>query len=131
MTYFTESEIESIAVQSLSNGDSQYTAADNKSIVLKYKDGSVCVIDYFATGSKKHPKEVMELHFDGKTITMNDYKTLDGKGINIKPITSKNSQKGQFEELLALYDSLTGKSKKWPIEYWELIQTSEISFTIE
>lgn len=128
MNYLTGSEIKQISFDSLSPVTEKFSSSDNKSIIMKYNDGSICVIDYFAVGSKQFGKEFMEVHFDEKTIVLDDYKKIKGYGVKIKEIETKTSQKGQFEELLALHDVLTGKKEKWPIELWDLIQTTEISF---
>lgn len=130
MTFFTESQIESVLVESLAPINECYSSSDNKSIILKYKDGSICSIDYFAVGSNKFPKEYMEVHFDEKTIVLEDYKTLHGYGVKTKKIENKFSEKGHLEELLVLFDTLKGKKEKWPIELWDLFQTTEVSFLI-
>ncbi len=130
MNYFTGSEIMQISFDSLSPATDKYSDTDNKSMILKYNDGSICVVDYFAVGSKQFGKEFMEVHFDGKTIILDDYKKIKGYGIKIKEIETKTSQKGQFEELLDLHAVLTGEKEKWPVELWDLIQTTEISFIV-
>ena len=75
------------------------------------------------------PKEYIEVHFDEKTITMEDYKTMKGYGIKVKNIQESVSQKGQKEELSFLYDAIQNR-KSMPIELWDLFQTTEISFVI-
>jgi len=129
MTFFTESKIASISVEKITPNNDKISAADNVSIVLKYEDGSVCNIQYFAVGSKQVSKEYMEVHFDEKTIVMDDYKTLKGFGIKVKEISLSRSDKGQKQELEALYNTLKGNAK-WPIELWDMIQTTEITFAI-
>ena len=79
---------------------------DNRSIVLKYSDGSLCHIQYFAVGNKKLSKEYMEVHFDEKSIVMDNYKKLTSYGFSCKEISSSISNKGQYEELEALYETL-------------------------
>ncbi|MBP7478249.1 MAG: bi-domain-containing oxidoreductase [Chitinophagales bacterium] len=130
MNFFTESKINSISFESLSPANSKYSSNDNKQIILKYEDGSVCSIHYFAVGNKSISKEYMEIHFDEKTIVMDDYKSLKGYGINIPELNSSISDKGQADELLHIHDYLTKKSSKPPIEFWDLVQTTEISFAI-
>jgi hypothetical protein len=98
---------------------------------LKYADGSVACIEYFAVGSKDLSKEFMEVHFDGKSIILDDYKSLKGYGIKVNEITTTTSQKGHLEELIALYETLRGDKKKWPIELWDMIQTTEVTFKIK
>jgi len=130
MTYFTGSEIQSVSVEKISPNNDKIGATDNVSIVLKYKDGSVCNVQYFAVGSKEISKEYMEVHFDEKTIIMDDYKSLKGYGIKVNEISTSKSEKGQKEELEALYETLKGNKKEWPIELWDMIQTTEITFAI-
>jgi predicted dehydrogenase/threonine dehydrogenase-like Zn-dependent dehydrogenase len=130
MTYFTESKIVNVHSESLTPVNEKFSEDDNKSIVLKYEDGSVCEIDYFAVGSKSFPKEYMEIHFDEKTIVLNDYKRLEGYGVKIKSHNEKHSQKGQKEEIIELYNSITKRSKQWPIDFWDMVQTTEATFQI-
>jgi len=129
MTYFTGAEIESISYEKLNPQTGYFSSSDNVAIVLKYIDGSVCNIHYFANGSKQMPKEQMEVHFDEKSILMTDYKKLEGFGIKLENITSTASQKGQKEELIALHKCLK-EDRVWPIEFWDMVQTTEISFAI-
>lgn len=129
MTSLTNEKVISISSESLTPKNEKFSSSDNKSIILKYQDGSIANIQYFATGSKELSKEYMEVHFDNKTIVMDDYKSLKGYGIKIDEITTNISQKGQFEELQVLYDTLSGKNDKWAIELWDMIQTTEITFS--
>jgi len=129
MTFFTESKIASISVEKISPNNDKISAADNVSMVLKYEDGSVCTIQYFAVGSKQISKEYMEVHFDEKTIIMDDYKTLKGFGIKLNEISLTRSDKGQKEELESLYNTLKSNAN-WPIALWDMIQTTEITFAI-
>jgi len=130
MTAITSSSIESISVESLTPTTNKYSSEDNKSITLKYSDGSVCSIEYFANGSKDLSKEFMEIHFDGKSIIMDDYKSLKGYGVKLNENTSEISQKGQYEELEELYETIKGNKKSWPIELFDMIQTTETTFII-
>ena len=130
MTYFTGSKLETIYTESMNPLNDKFSDTDNKTIVLKYEDGSVCSIDYFAVGSKSFPKEYMEVHFDEKTIVLDDYKYLKGFGIKVKSHSQKYSQKGQSEEILQLYNSICGKNNFWPIDFWDIVQTTEATFAI-
>lgn len=130
MTALTDAKVESISVESLTPKTDKYSSADNKSITLKYSDGSIASIEYFATGSKELAKEFMEIHFDGKSIIMDDYKSLQGYGIKLDEITTQTSQKGQLEELETLYETIKGNKLDWPIELWDMIQTTETTFLV-
>jgi len=128
MTFLTASKIKSVSVEQISPANDKMQSADNKAIILKYHDGSVCTIHYFTNGSKQISKEYMEVNFDGNTIIMDDYKTLRGFGIKINDITESISCKGQIEELQALHKCM--KENKFPIELWDMVQTTEISFVL-
>ena len=130
MTFLTESEITSVGYESLTPRNERFDSSDNVAITLAYRDGSVCSIDYFAVGNADFPKENMEVHFDGKTIVLDDYTSLRGYGIRVNAITDTVSQKGQREELECLHDALTKKQKEWPIALWDLLQTTEITLAI-
>lgn len=129
MTSLTNSKILSIGYEKMSPVNEKFSQQDNVSILLKYEDGSVCNIQYFACGSKQVSKEYMEVHFDEKTIVMDDYKSLKGYGVKVKEINLNRSDKGQKEELVALYQAIKGKSS-WPIELWDMLQTTEATFLI-
>ena len=73
----------------------------------------------------------MEVHFDEKTIVLDDYKSIKGYGIKINEIKTKSGQKGQLEELERLYLTLIGKAPKWPIEFWDMIQTTKASLILQ
>lgn len=129
MSYLVGHKVYSVSVDELSPNNEKYSNSDNKSITLKYEDGSVANIQYFTVGSKELSKEYMEVHFDGKSIVMNDYKSLVGFDISVSEVKTNNSEKGQFEELNILYDSIT-RNKVWPISLESMIETSSITYII-
>lgn len=130
MSYLTGSRIVSVSQENLSPSTDKISMHDNRSIVLKYEDGSVCTVQYFAVGSKKFPKEYMEVHYDEKTIVMEDYKSLTGYGVKVNELKSQISQKGQLEELEALANTLKNGGE-WPIALWDLVQTTDVTLQIE
>ena len=130
MNALTNSKIRSISYEKLSPNNDKFSQQDNVAMLLKYEDGSICSIHYFASGSKQLSKEFMEVHFDEKTIIMDDYKTLRGIGVKINEISLGRSDKGQKEELEALYETLKGNNKSWPIALEDMLQTTEATFLI-
>lgn len=102
-----------------------YLSEDNRFITMEFSDGSVAQVEYFSCGSKELPKEFMEVHWENKSIFMNDYCSLEGYGIKVKQMKESQSQKGHKEEWLALYDCFT--RAKNPIELECLFKTTEIS----
>ncbi len=131
MQYLVESSISEVAVSELTPKTDYYSSGDNKSFTLKFEDGSIASIDYFSNGNSKLSKEYMEIHFDGKSIVMDDYKTLDGYGVKIKPFNSKLSNKGHLEELGELYNFLSGKSQNPPTNIEALLENSFVNMFIK
>ncbi len=129
MTFFTESEITSLGFEHLRPFNEKFSPDDNVAITLRYADGSIATIHYFSTGSKKLAKEYMEIHFDEKSIIMEDYKKLTGFGLPVKNIATSISHKGQLEELEILHDVLI-HGKPWPIPLWDMVQTTKATLMI-
>lgn len=129
MSYLVGERVYSVSVDELTPNNERYSSSDNKSITLKYHDGSIANIQYFSVGSKKLSKEYMEVHFDGKSLVLDDYRSLTGFGVTVNKVESEVSQKGQLEELEQLYLSLQEKDE-WPIDYDSMIETTELTFNI-
>lgn len=130
MTFLTGCKIRSISYEEMTPQTQHFSNHDNKSIILKYEDGSVATIDYFAVGNRTFSKEYMEVHFDEKTIVMEDYRLLRGYGIKINEISRRTSEKGHIQELARLHETLSGKNPKWPIELWDMIQTTQLTLSL-
>ncbi|MCK5462012.1 MAG: hypothetical protein KAI95_03315, partial [Bacteroidales bacterium] len=126
----TGSPVVSVSSESISSGSGKFSGSDNKSIVLKFEDGSVASLGYFAVGSREYPKEHMQVHFDETTIIMEDYKTLEGFGVNLKNTGSGSSSKGHLEEWKAFYSALKQPSQGWPISLHDMLDTTRLTFLI-
>src|SRR4030042_1544743 len=121
-TFFTECKVKEIYTSTLTPKTQSLSSDDNRVIVLNYEDGSVATLEYFATGSKEFPKEYFEVHFDEKTIVIDDFKSIKGYGVKVDEIRSKIPEKGHLQELEILHDSIAGTTDKWPIELWDFLQ---------
>lgn len=131
MNFLTDTNIESYTMLNMSPVDgSKFNPEDNASIILKYSDGSICNINYIASGNKELSKEYVEIHFDEKSIVLDDFKSLKGYGVKLNEITSSSPDKGHIDELNALYDSLSSKSKNFPIELQDMFQTAAVTFKL-
>ena len=128
--YFVDAEIDSISVNSINPKTKNISSRDNVVVTLKYKEGSICTLTYTALGDKSYPKESLEIYFDNKIITMNDYKELKGYGIKVANINSKLSDKGHYEELIAFAQAIKD-GKNYPIPLWQIEQATKISFAVE
>lgn len=128
MLYLTDSEVTDYAVSALHPHGGRFKARDNRSISLTFKDGSVAVVDYFSCGNKEVSKEYLEVHYDNKSIFLDDYKSLKGYGIKVKELKSPLPAKGHEEEWIELYKSLM--EGNWPIPLENILHTTKISFVV-
>lgn len=103
---------------------------DNFVATLRYADGSVCTLTYTSMGEKSHPKERMEIFADGRVITLDDYKSVSVQGGKHAGWSAQSAQKGQYEELVALAQSLR-EGKPWPISLADQLQTSRVALQVE
>jgi len=103
---------------------------DNRVISLTYEDGSVAVLSYFATGNKDLSKEYLEIHFDGCSIIMDDYRYMKGYGIDMKEMKTQESEKGHKEELEELHFVLQGDKQSWPISLESMIETTQATIQV-
>ena len=124
--YLVGSSVVTMNTESLTHQNSPYSSADNKVITLKFEDGSVAKISYFSIGSSKLEKEKIDIHFDGKSIILDDFKNLSFYGIEASDIRNKNSDKGQTEELEVVYNTIT-KDLNAPIPVNDMIDTTYLS----
>jgi predicted dehydrogenase/threonine dehydrogenase-like Zn-dependent dehydrogenase len=130
MNALVNSKVVSVHSENTFTGNSKFTSEDNKSILVKYEDGSLATIEYISMGSKELSKEYMEVHFDEKSIILDDYRQLSSHGFKIRPIHSKAGLKGHLEELEVLHDCLKGNKPGWPVDLAALSETTRITFNI-
>ncbi|MCX7908632.1 MAG: bi-domain-containing oxidoreductase [Ignavibacteria bacterium] len=114
MMFLTDSEPNEVYAEVLSHKLVNATLYDTTAITIKFNDGSIGVIEYFANGSKKLEKEYFEVFWEGNTIILNNFEVLS---IYTNKVTRKkyNGSKGHKEEIEETIKLFTeGKS---PIEF--------------
>lgn len=124
--YFTDSRAESVSVNKITPNTDHVSSSDNCVITVKYEDGSICTLTYTGQGNKDYPKEVCQIFVDGLVIVIDDYQSLRGYGVKVNEVKSLTADKGQYEELLAFYDSIT-KGDGYPIPLWQMEQATRVS----
>ncbi|HYW35129.1 MAG TPA: Gfo/Idh/MocA family oxidoreductase, partial [Balneolaceae bacterium] len=76
--YLTASPVKSVFMQAM--GEQPKENTDNASIVLKYQNGSMGVLNYFANGNKSYAKERIEVFYQGKNLILDNFRRLYGYG---------------------------------------------------
>ena len=80
MRYLAGSKIKSFSA--IKMGDTSYVEVteDKAIITLKFEDGSVGSINYFANGAKSFPKERIEIFCDNAVLQLDNFRRLTGFG---------------------------------------------------
>jgi predicted dehydrogenase/threonine dehydrogenase-like Zn-dependent dehydrogenase len=128
--FLTDSPISSFAVESLSPKTEKFTESDNKAVLLKFEDGSMAVLEYFALGNKLLPKEYVEVHFDEKSIVLDDFTSLKGFGAPFKDLKSKEPDKGHLEEIKELYEFIERGTGCFPIPFQQLYDNTSLALKL-
>lgn len=95
ISYFTGSEVESVVMNA--QGLMPEISTDNASILLKYKNGSQGVINYFSDGSKSYAKERVEIYDQGKNIVIDNFRKISFYGYKRKDFKS-SQDKGHVKQ---------------------------------
>jgi predicted dehydrogenase/threonine dehydrogenase-like Zn-dependent dehydrogenase len=120
---------EPVAVSAVAvEGAGAFHKHDNFSATVSFSDGSVATLLYTALGAKSHPKERMEVHADGMTVLLDDYREVSVTGGG--GWGSSTPEKGQLEELRALGDCLA-RGGEWPIPLAQQLQASRVALAVE
>ncbi len=123
ITYFTGSLVDSVVMNAMGKNPEENT--DNAVIMLKYKDGSLGVINYLANGNKAYAKERIEIYSQGRNIIIDNFrqsKFYGFSGSSLKKSQDKG-HKNQFELLINNLKQGGGPT----IPFDEVINTSRAS----
>ena len=103
ISYFTSDKIKSVLMAPI--GKEVKENIDTASIFLKYKNGSLGVINYFSNGNKSYPKERIEIFQNGKNIVIDNFRKIEFYGYSSKNF-SKSQDKGHKNLLKNWYSCI-------------------------
>ena len=101
---------------------------DKMTILLDFADGSTGVVHYFANGSKRFPKERVEVFNQGRVLVLDNFRRLQGYGWpRFRNQWLWQQDKGHAAELQAFLERIrTGGS--WLIPWTTLEQVTLATF---
>jgi len=104
------------------NGD------DKSTITIKFEDGSLGTVHYFANGSKAFPKERLEIFCNGAVLQLDNFRGLKSFGWpGFKKMNAWKQDKGQFQSVQAFVDVIRAGGK-CPIPLSEIIEVTNATF---
>lgn len=121
ITFLTGSLVESVVANAFGMNFEENT--DNASILLRYRNGSQGVINYFSNGSKAYSKERVEVYSQNRTMVIDNFRQSKYYGFKSSGM-KKTQNKGHHEQFKRFLDSAkTGGAPTIPFE--EIINTTE------
>jgi predicted dehydrogenase/threonine dehydrogenase-like Zn-dependent dehydrogenase len=123
ITFFSESLVDEVVMTAAGVNPEETT--DNASILLKYKNGSVGVINYFSNGSKAYSKERIEIYSQGRTMIIDNFRKLQCYGYSTSGF-SKSQDKGHHMQFKRFYEKLIQGGQEL-IPFHETMNTSRAS----
>jgi predicted dehydrogenase len=106
LRHLADSEIEHASIDRM-----QSTCGDTATINLRFRDGSIGTIHYFANGSKAIPKERLEVFAGGRVLQLDNYRVLRGFGWpKFRTMRLWRQDKGQANCAAAFLGAITGNA---------------------
>lgn len=119
-----------VSAEAVSTPNARAGRHDTVSITLKFEDGSIGTVHYFANGDASVPKEYCEVFCEGKTAVMKNFQTLELAAGKRTQSHRFDGSKGHAEEIAALLDALK-RGTAMPISYHELRAVTRATFAAE
>lgn len=124
-SFLTDSIVTSVCMNAM--GENPEDNTDNASILLRYKDGSNAVINYFANGSKSYSKERVEIYTQEKTLVLDNWRELKGYGCKGFTKMKKSMDKGHTTQFSLLNERIL-RGGEALIPFCSIINTTKASF---
>ena len=103
---------------------------DTATIELKFADGSIGAIHYFANGSKAFPKERLEVFAGGRILQLDNFRRLTGFGWpRFRSMRLMRQDKGQRACAAAFVEAVE-KGGPEPIAFEELMEVSRVTIEL-
>ncbi len=125
--YLTGSRVVSVCANALGPNATEQT--DNVSILLRFENGSNAVINYFSNGDKSYSKERVEVYQDGRTLIMDNFRSLQAFGFKGFSSMKGKQDKGHAAQFDVLMTTLL-KGGQEPIPFDSIVNTTKASFAV-
>lgn len=110
--------------------DMDSATGDTVTLQLRFADGSMGTVHYFANGSKAFPKERLEVFASGRILQLDNFRKMTGYGWpGFSKLNLWRQDKGQRNCVQAFVDALQSKGAS-PIPLSEVLEISRLSIEI-
>ena len=126
LSYIAGSSVVTVSSVMVRGGTAVYS--DKMSIILGFADGSVGTVNYFANGSKRYPKETLEVFSDGRVLRMDNFRVTRGYGFKgFKKFKTSRQDKGHKREIATFIDRIVSGGEPL-IPFEQLMNITRASF---
>lgn len=123
ISFFTGSGIQSVLMAS--TGTETKLNTDIASVLLKYANGSLGVVNYFSNGHSSYPKEKIEIFSSGRTMVIDNFRSLKLYGFSGSGM-SGSQDKGHHEQYSRYLNFLKNGGEPL-IAFDEIVNTTRAS----
>ena len=126
LRFLADAPIESHQVQAMAG-----STPDTATVLLRFANGTLGTIHYFANGSKAFPKERLEVFAAGRVLQLDNFRRLDGFGWpGFDSLKLWRQDKGQTACASAFIDAVRHGTVS-PIPLEQLLEVGRVSIEIE
>ena len=126
LCYLTGSAIIGLDAMMMGDAAGAVIREDKMTILLAFEDGSLGTVHYFANGSKRYPKEQIEVFSEGRILVLDNFRKLEAYGWRgFKGKRFFRQEKGYKEEIAAFIELVTAGGK--PLIPWNEIEKVSLS----
>ncbi len=126
LSFLAGSPVVTVAAMMIGEGP---TVRDDKiAICLTFADGSIGTVNYFANGSKRHPKEMLEVYSEGRVLKLTNFRELRGFGFaGFRRFRTWRQDKGHRAEMAA-FVAAVANGEPSPIPFEQAENVTRASF---
>lgn len=127
VSFLTGSAIIGVCTNAMGTTTSE--AADNVGILLKYENGSTGAISYFSNGHVGYPKERIEVHAQGRTLILDNFRALYGYGFRQFTAMKGSQDKGHKVQFSKLFETVRSGGEPL-VPLGDIVNTTTASFAV-
>lgn len=102
---------------------------DTASISLSFEDGSLATVNYLANGSKRYPKERVEVFSGGRVLVNDNFRAMRAYGWpGVRTLRLRSQDKGHQAGMTAFLEAVR-RGEAAPIPLDEILEVSEVSLS--
>lgn len=129
LIYLTGSLPMRVYAEKVSSNNISMPNEDIVTISIKFQNGSIGRIDYYANGGKSMSKEYCEVFANGESFVMNNFESVEIYKSKSKDEKKFNGEKGINKEVIETIEAIQ-KGKDMPISFEEIYLTTRTTFAV-